>query len=160
MSEFVALDAPAARALWGRLFDLDLQAKVETGRRPTDDRLLHLLVDSRAAAPILLDGLWLRVVDLPAALAARRYTTGVDVVLDVYLQADYEGIGFGEALGTTLTTPSLARDLFNAYFSPVDAVFWLIATTSAYRFVAAVTGLGGRRDADAGPPAQPYGPHA
>jgi predicted acetyltransferase len=83
VSEVVALDAAAARALWGRLLDLDLQAKVEIGRRPTDDALLHLLVDSRAAAPILLDGLWLRVVDLPAALAARRYTTEVDVVLEV-----------------------------------------------------------------------------
>ncbi len=81
--ELVALDAATARALWGRLLDLDLQAKIEVGRRPLDDPLLHLLVDSRAAAPTLHDGLWLRVVDLPAALAARRYTTGLDVVLDV-----------------------------------------------------------------------------
>jgi predicted acetyltransferase len=83
VSEVVALDPPAARALWGRLLDLALQAKVEIGRRPTDDPLLQLLVDSRAAAPILLDGLWLRVVDLPAALAARRYSADLDVVLEV-----------------------------------------------------------------------------
>jgi predicted acetyltransferase len=83
VSEVVALDATAARALWGRLLDLDLQAKVEIGRRPQDDPLLHLLVDSRAAAPTLLDGLWLRVVDLPAALAARRYSAELDVVLEV-----------------------------------------------------------------------------
>jgi predicted acetyltransferase len=81
--EFVALDAAAARALWGRLLDLDLQAKVEIRRRPLDDPLLHLLVDNRAPAPSLLDGLWLRIVDLPALLAARRYTTEVDVVLEV-----------------------------------------------------------------------------
>jgi predicted acetyltransferase len=81
--EVVALDAAAARALWGRLLDLDLQAKVEIGRRPPDDALLHLLVDTRAAAPVLLDGLWLRLVDLPAALAARRYSADVDVVLEV-----------------------------------------------------------------------------
>jgi predicted acetyltransferase len=83
VSEVVALDAAAARALWGRLLDLDLQSKVEIGRRPTDDALLHLLVDSRAAAPILQDGLWLRLVDLPAALAARRYSAEIDVVLEV-----------------------------------------------------------------------------
>jgi predicted acetyltransferase len=83
VGEFVALDAAAARAMWGRLLDLDLQAKVEIGRRPADDPLLQLLVDSRAAAPVLLDGLWLRVVDLPAALAARRYATDVDAVLEV-----------------------------------------------------------------------------
>jgi predicted acetyltransferase len=83
VSEMVALDAPTARALWGRLLDLDLQTKVEVGRRPTDDALMHLLVDTRAAAPVLLDGLWLRVVDLPAALAARRYSAALDVVLEV-----------------------------------------------------------------------------
>lgn len=81
--ELVALDAPTARALWGRLLDLDLQAKIEVGRRPLDDALLHLLVDPRAAAPSLHDGLWLRVVDLPAALTARRYPSAFDVVLDV-----------------------------------------------------------------------------
>ncbi len=81
--ELVALDAAAARALWGRVLDLDLQAKIEVARRPADDALLHLLVDSRAAAPTLHDGLWLRIVDLPAALAARRYTTQVDLVLEV-----------------------------------------------------------------------------
>jgi predicted acetyltransferase len=81
--EFVALDAPAARALWGRLLDLDLQAKIEIRRRPTDDPLLHLLVDSRAPAPTLMDELWLRVVDLPTTLAARRYSADLDVVLEV-----------------------------------------------------------------------------
>jgi predicted acetyltransferase len=81
--EFVALDAPAARALWGRLLDLDLQAKVEIRRRPLDDPLLQLLVDSRAVAPTVMDGLWLRVVDLSAALAARRYSAELDVVLEV-----------------------------------------------------------------------------
>jgi hypothetical protein len=95
-----------------------------------------------------------------AAIALVSVLVG-DVVLDIYLQADYEGIGFGEALGTTLTTPSLARELFSAYFSPIDALFWAIATTSAYRFVSAsVLGVRGRRDAGAGPPARLYGPRA
>ncbi len=81
--ELVALDAATARALWGRLLDLDLQAKVQIGRRPADDPLLQLLVDPRAAAPTLHDALWLRIVDLPATLAARRYVTDVDLVLEV-----------------------------------------------------------------------------
>ena len=33
--------------------------------------------------PILSDALWIRIVDLPQALAARRYAAEVDVVLDV-----------------------------------------------------------------------------
>ena len=36
-------------------------------------------VASASAGP----GLWVRIVDLPRALAERRYTTPVDVVLDV-----------------------------------------------------------------------------
>ena len=81
--EAVALDAAASRALWGRLTDLDLMSRVETGSRPLDDPLVHQLVDIRAASARLGDGLWVRLVDVGAALAARTYTTEVDVVLDV-----------------------------------------------------------------------------
>ena len=78
-----AVDAAAARALWGRLTDLDLTRTVRTDLRPTDDALLHLLVDVRAAAGRVSDNLWVRVVDVPAALSARRYSREVDVVLEV-----------------------------------------------------------------------------
>jgi predicted acetyltransferase len=81
--EAVALDAPAAHALWSRLVDLDLTSKVVVRRRPVDDALLNLLVDVPAAGVRMTDGLWVRLVDLPGALAARRYQTRIDVVLDV-----------------------------------------------------------------------------
>jgi predicted acetyltransferase len=83
LREAVALDAPAAHALWSRLLDLDLVSKVVARRRPVDDALLELLVDVRGAGVKLADGLWVRLVDLPGALAARRYQAPVDVVLDV-----------------------------------------------------------------------------
>jgi predicted acetyltransferase len=69
--------------LWGRLADLDLMGRVETGSRPLDDPLVHQLVDLRAAAPRLGDGLWVRLVDVGAALAARTYVTELDAVIDV-----------------------------------------------------------------------------
>jgi predicted acetyltransferase len=81
--ELVARDPAAARALWGRLLDLDLTVTVETGNRPMDDALLHLLLDPRAGRFTRADGVWVRLVDLPTALAARRYATEVDVVLEV-----------------------------------------------------------------------------
>ena len=81
--ELVAADPAAARALWGVLLDLDLTVRVEASHRAVDDALLHLVTDVRAAAPRLEDGLWVRIVDLPAALAARRYLTPVDAVLEV-----------------------------------------------------------------------------
>ncbi|UER54775.1 GNAT family N-acetyltransferase [Kineosporiaceae bacterium SCSIO 59966] len=78
-----AVDAAATRVLWARLSDLDLMASVRTDMRPVDDPLVHLLHDVRATTPRVTDGLWVRLVDLPTALAARRYTVDVDVVLGV-----------------------------------------------------------------------------
>jgi len=81
--ELVARDAAAAHALWSRLLDLDLMSTVELSDRPIDDPLLSMLADPRSAKPVVVDGIWVRLVDLPAALAARRYTADVDVVLEV-----------------------------------------------------------------------------
>lgn len=81
--EVVALDAAAARTLWGVLLDLDLTSEVEPFVLPVDDVVTHLLVDPRSAAPRLADNLWVRVVDVPAALAGRRYAAPLDVVLHV-----------------------------------------------------------------------------
>jgi predicted acetyltransferase len=81
--DLVALDAAAALALWRVLTDLDLTTKVEARKLPTDDAVLRLLVDPRAVVPKLSDNLWVRIIDVPAALAGRRYATDVDVVLHV-----------------------------------------------------------------------------
>ncbi|MCB7136353.1 GNAT family N-acetyltransferase [Cellulosimicrobium marinum] len=81
--EVVALDAAAARALWGVLSDLDLSHEVTPFVLPVDDAVMHLLVDPRSASPRVADNVWVRLVDVPAALAARRYAADVDVVLHV-----------------------------------------------------------------------------
>lgn len=81
--EVVALDAAAAHALWTRLLDLDHMATVQVPMLATDDALLGLLVDQRAAQRRLTDNVWLRVVDVPAALAGRRYAADVDITLAV-----------------------------------------------------------------------------
>jgi predicted acetyltransferase len=65
--EAVAQDAATARALWGVLLDLDLMGTVET----------------RAALPRISDNLWVRILEVPTALAARRYVMPIDVVLEV-----------------------------------------------------------------------------
>ena len=81
--EAVAQDAATARALWGVLLDLDLMSTVEVGLLALDDPLWFLLVDPRAARPAIGDNLWVRVLDVPTALAQRRYAAPVDVVLEV-----------------------------------------------------------------------------
>jgi predicted acetyltransferase len=81
--EIAAVDAAATHRLWSFLLDLDLTASVGTQHLAVDDALTHLLVDRRAATPKLADNLWVRVLDVPAALAARRYAAPLDVVLEV-----------------------------------------------------------------------------
>ena len=81
--ELAALDAPAAHRLWSFLLDLDLMATVETPMLAADDVLLRLLVDPRVARPRVTDNRWVRLLDVPAALAGRRYAAPLDVVLEV-----------------------------------------------------------------------------
>jgi len=81
--DVVAADPAVAHRLWSVLLDLDLMATVEVGNLPVDDALLRMLVDPRAALPRLGDNVWVRLLDVPAALAARRYAAPVDVVLEV-----------------------------------------------------------------------------
>ncbi|HLI42026.1 MAG TPA: GNAT family N-acetyltransferase [Streptosporangiaceae bacterium] len=81
--ELMAADTAAAAVLWADLLSRDLTAEFRIPLRPLDDPLLHLLADPRRARPRVADGLWARITDVPAALAARRYSCPVDVVIEV-----------------------------------------------------------------------------
>jgi predicted acetyltransferase len=81
--EVAAVDAPARALLYRYLFDQDLMGKIDVGNIATDDPLLHWLENLRSATPHWLDALYVRLVDLPAALRSRTYTSPVDVVLEV-----------------------------------------------------------------------------
>jgi len=78
-----AVDAAAAHRLWSFLLDLDLTVRVEAWLLPVDDVLLHLLVNPRVALPTVVDNLWVRVLDVPVALQARRWSAPIDLVLEV-----------------------------------------------------------------------------
>ena len=74
---------PGAYAdLWRFVFDLDLVTTVR-GWLPVDDPLLYLVREPRRLRAIARDGAWVRLVDVPAALAARRYAAEGRVVLGV-----------------------------------------------------------------------------
>jgi len=81
--DLFATDPVACAALWADLLSRDLIGEVTARRRPPDDPLPYLLSDSRRARARGADGLWIRIVDLPAALRARRYSAPVDVVIEV-----------------------------------------------------------------------------
>lgn len=81
--ELVATGPQVAARLWRYLLDLDLIGTVDARGLPLDDPLLHLLAGPRTATPTVADALWVRLVDVPAALSARSYAAPVDVVLEV-----------------------------------------------------------------------------
>ena len=81
--EMVAADAAASAALSADLLSRDLTAEFRLRGRPVDDPLLYQLADPRRARPRLKDALWVRIIDVPGALARRRYSAPADVVLEV-----------------------------------------------------------------------------
>lgn len=83
VEELVADSPDGEAALWRYCFDVDLVAQVTAERRPVDDVLPHLLVDPRRLRRVEHDSLWVRLVRLDAALAARRYGREATVVLRV-----------------------------------------------------------------------------
>lgn len=81
--EQACLDAAAAGALWKLLLSLDLVATIRCEHLAVDDVLLSLLADVRRAKPQLKDAMYVRLLDLPTALAARSYDVAYDGVVEV-----------------------------------------------------------------------------
>jgi predicted acetyltransferase len=81
--ELVAASAPAAAALWTYLLGLDLVRTVRWEHAPSDEPLGAMLVAADAVAVALSPALWVRLVDVGAALAARRLDAPADVVVEV-----------------------------------------------------------------------------
>ena len=81
--ELMAADPAASAALCTDLLSRDLTGEFRLPRRPVDDPLLYHLADPRRTRPQLIDALWVRIVDLPRALAGRTYSCPVDVVIEV-----------------------------------------------------------------------------
>jgi len=80
------LDAttPAAYAdLWRFVLDVDLIETVEAWNRPVDEPLLYLLQDLRRIRPTIVDNLWVRLVDVSAALESRSYSSDGRLCLEI-----------------------------------------------------------------------------
>jgi len=84
VEELYGLTGEAYAALWRFLAEIDLVASVRAEGRPLDERLPWLLTNPRAARMADLgDGLWVRLFDVPRALAARTYAASGSLVLEV-----------------------------------------------------------------------------
>ncbi|WP_275408796.1 GNAT family N-acetyltransferase [Micromonospora qiuiae] len=99
VDEVVTTSPVAYRAIWRMLLSMDLTRQLSWGRAAEDEPLLRLVDEPRRLGTRLVDALWLRVVDVPAALAARRYATDVDVVIEVTDELLPENTGRWRLLG-------------------------------------------------------------
>jgi hypothetical protein len=63
--------------------DLDLTSRIVAGARPVDDPVLAMVEDTARLTVTHGWPLYLRLLDLPAALTARRYAADGDLVLEV-----------------------------------------------------------------------------
>ncbi len=82
-AEVYAATDEAHAALWRVLLAKELVTTV-SARIALDDPLPLLLTDSRlVTTSSTADGLWVRVLDVAAVLAARRYAVEIDTVLEV-----------------------------------------------------------------------------
>lgn len=91
--DLVTAKPEAYLALWDFLGSLDLVERVTWHKAPVDDPLAWALEDPRVLqVGAVQDELWLRILDIPAALSARRYSADGELILEV---ADGLGIARG-----------------------------------------------------------------
>jgi predicted acetyltransferase len=84
VTDLFAGSAAAYAGLWRFLLGIDLVDRIVAGSRPLDDPIELLLADHRHGnVDRIGDEHWIRLVDVPKALAAREYGAAAPVVLEV-----------------------------------------------------------------------------
>jgi predicted acetyltransferase len=117
--ELVSATNEAYAALWRFLLTVDLTRSTSAWSAAVDEPLLFMVNEPRRLNAKLADALWLRIVDVPGALAARRYATDVNVVIDVTDDRIPTNTGRWRLIGTadsahsesTVDEPDLACDI-------------------------------------------------
>ena len=84
VEELDAVDDEVEAALWQYVLDIDLVRHVRADARPVDEPLRWRLADPRRLqTSALFDHLWVRLLDVPAALSARRYAVDARLVAEL-----------------------------------------------------------------------------
>ncbi|WP_330351534.1 GNAT family N-acetyltransferase [Streptomyces sp. NBC_00582] len=83
LQDLAGLDPVSEAALWRFLFGIDLTTSLKVRARPMDEAWQYQVSDIRRCGLRVRDQLYVRLVDVGAALQARTYQAPVDVVLEV-----------------------------------------------------------------------------
>jgi len=81
--EALGTSPQAMREIWRFLFGVDLVGRVRTWHLPPDHPLLHSVTDVRRLKAQVFDGVWVRILDMAAALEAREYAEDGEIAFDV-----------------------------------------------------------------------------
>ena len=83
VSEAIGTSPQATAEIWRFLLDIDWYATLECELLPVDHALFTLLATPRRARYRMGDSLWMRLVDVGAALSGRAYASDGSIVVDV-----------------------------------------------------------------------------
>ncbi|WP_327255726.1 GNAT family N-acetyltransferase [Streptomyces sp. NBC_01244] len=129
-------DTPqVAAALWECVASLDLTGRVTAWGRPADDPLLHFAADrDQVRVTAVFPALWLRLVDVAAALTGRSWAAPVELVLELtdvrlpenagrfLLKAGPDGAAYEPAAGRDPDLTLDVRELAACYLGGTRAV--------------------------------------
>lgn len=160
-----AVDPAAERDVWQYLFGVDLIGTITRGLGPPDSPLLLQLEQPGLLGLRIGDGLWLRLLDVPAALAGRGYAQDGQVVLEVsdefmpdvggrFRLAVKDGTGRAERTSAEAELALEANDLASVYLGGLT--FAQLARAGRTRELR--TGAGARADRMLASPVQPWCP--
>jgi len=83
VSYLLALTPDAYAGLWQHVLELDLTSTVKAPLRSAAEPLIWQVSDQRAIRATHHDHLWLRILDVPAALSARTFAAPLDLTIEV-----------------------------------------------------------------------------
>lgn len=81
--EAVGATQRATAQVWRYLFDIDWIETIASEFLPVDHALIQLMAEPRQLRMNMRDGLWVRLVDVPAALSQRKYASPEKIVFEV-----------------------------------------------------------------------------
>ena len=117
----LALTPDAYAGLWQHVLDLDLVSTVKVPLRSAAEPVIWQVSDQRAIIATHHDHLWLRILDVPAALSARTFATPIDLTIEVT-----------DDLGFTAGTYWVRNDSIKRVNTPADLTLTVNALSAIY----------------------------
>ena len=129
LEELCTLSDRAYTALWRYLLGIDLAEELRTDGRPVDEPVRYLFADPRQFRTASLgDRTWTRLVDVPRALALRRYEEEGTLVIELddpfcpwnkgrfVLHVDGDGVAIVEPVTTAKADLALEVDVLSSLY--------------------------------------------